>query len=417
MDLATKSEPRWGAFLIGAYLFSVPAFGYSDSASLLAIPQYIAMLLVGYAIYDILGHLRISIPGEIGLYGLMGLWAAMTFFFFPGTTAEDLEGLGTLIKVVIITLACAQVLKDERDLYIALRIFVFSVLLVYVQNSSELQQLRIVGGISERDRFAGTLANANTAAIFALTVLWAAVFLLERVRFKLAKIAIYLAPMGVSALIIYYSGSKKGLVGLALLSIFVARLFYIRQKPQGWQKTFVIAASIVLILAVGYVIYTSPFFFRMEQFLSGMANPSDINRMILATEAAEVWLTNGLTFLTGVGYGQFWKYSSLGSYAHSTPLELLANNGLIGFALFAGFLIVLWRKYLRLYKRTSEHYQKSEYFAVIVFLLIYTFFMLSSVLHESRELIPILGCLAAFGQYHLRKKELGRAGSLAEGTR
>ena len=408
MDPVFKPKPRWGAYIIGAYLFSVPAFGYSDSTGLLVIPQVAGALLVGYALYDLLGRFRITISGEVGLYGLMGLWAGVTFFFQQGATPEDLQNLGTMIKVVVTTMACAQLIKDEDDLFIALKIFVFSILFVYYQNSGELQQLRAGGYITEQDRFAGTLTNANTAAIFSLTVLWAAMFLLVRSGFQSLKVALYLLPVGLALLIIYYSGSKKGLLGLAMLALFMARLLYIRRKSSLWQKSLVIAVSIVLVIVVGYFIYTSPFFFRMEQLFGGLSNISDANRLDLAKEAAGVWLMNVRTFVMGVGYDQFWKFSSLGTYAHSTPLELLASNGLVGFSLFIGFLFLLWRKFLRLYRKTSDQDLKSLFFAVMIFLLIYSFFMLAAVLHESRELLPILGCLAAFGQYHLR---LQRAGS------
>jgi len=408
VDPVFKPKPRWGAYIIGAYLFSVPAFGYSDSTGLLVIPQVAGALLVGYALYDLLGRFRITISGEVGLYGLMGLWAGVTFFFQQGATPEDLQNLGTMIKVVVTTMACAQLIKDEDDLFIALKIFVFSILFVYYQNSGELQQLRAGGYITEQDRFAGTLTNANTAAIFSLTVLWAAMFLLVRSGFQSLKVALYLLPVGLALLIIYYSGSKKGLLGLAMLALFMARLLYIRRKSSLWQKSLVIAVSIVLVIVVGYFIYTSPFFFRMEQLFGGLSNISDANRLDLAKEAAGVWLMNVRTFVMGVGYDQFWKFSSLGTYAHSTPLELLASNGLVGFSLFIGFLFLLWRKFLRLYRKTSDQDLKSLFFAIMIFLLIYSFFMLAAVLHESRELLPILGCLAAFGQYHLR---LQRAGS------
>lgn len=411
MALTNRQKPRWGAYLIGAYLFSVPAFGYSDSGGLLIIPQVTGALLVCFALYDLLGRLRISVPGEIGLYALMGLWAGVTFFFRSGATPEDMEGLLTLAKVVLTTLACAQLIKDEEDLFIALKIFAFSVLFVYFQNSGELRWMRIMSNITEDDRFAGTLTNANTAAIYSLTVVWGTLVLLLRARFAPIKFAAYVPSLGASLLIIYYSGSKKGLMGLALMAVFVVRLLYIRQREKVWQKALIVGISIVLVLVVGYFIYTSPFFFRMQQLFSGISNASDANRLLLAKEAIGVWLTDTRTFFMGVGFGQFWKYSSLGTYAHSTPLELLASNGLVGFSLFMGFLALLWRTFLQVLRRTSDKETRSLVFAVMIFPLIYTFFMMASVLHESRELVPILGCLAAFGRYHLRRAGSGPAGA------
>ena len=398
MSSTPKSALQLGPILIGLYLFSVPSFGYSDASGLLAIPQLLGALLVGLALFDLIGGFRFTVPTEVVIYGLMGLWALLTFLPIPGTTSDDLQSVGTMVKVVATTLACAQLIKDEKGLFTALRIFVFSSVLVYVLNQGELQMLQITGAVSEQDRFAGTLTNANTAAIFSLSVLWAAVILMKRANFRLSAVALYVPSMAAAALILYYSGSKKGLIGLALLAVFAGRLLYIRRKPTAFQKALVAVLSLALIGAVGYAIYTSPFFFRMEQLFQGIANPSDANRLLLAKEAVDVWLSSVKTFFIGVGYDQYWKLNTLGSYAHSTPLELLACNGLVGFSLFMGFLVLLWRRFIRLYRQAVDPLLKSEYFGIILFLVFFSLFMLAAVLHESRELLPILGCLAAFGQ-------------------
>lgn len=413
MGALASGTPRPGAILVGIYLFSVPAFGYSDSSGLLAVPQVLGALLVGFAVLDLVGRFRIDIPVEIGLYGLLGVWAVLTFLPLAGTTADDLKSLGTLIKVVVTTLACAQLIKDEDDLFVALKIFVFSSVLVYIMNGGELQMLRATGAVTEQDRFAGTLTNANTAAILSLTVLWTALMLMRRAGFRLWAVALYFPSMAAAGLILYYSGSKKGLIGLALLGLFAGRLLTVREKPTLLQKGVMAVLTLALVASVAYAIYTSPFFFRVEQLFQGMANPSDANRLILAREAIGVWLRDVKTFFLGVGYDQYWKYSTLGSYAHSTPLELLASNGLVGFSLFAAFLVLLWRRFVRLYRKALDPYFKSEYFGVLLFLLFFSFFMLAAVLHESRELMPILGCLAAFGRSRSRLPSSADAGDLA----
>ena len=399
MDQVDRSKTTFRACLVGAYLFSVPAFAYSESLGLLIIPQIIGALLVAYAILDILGSLKIKIPYEIWLYGLMGLWAAITFIFGPRTGEWGTLSLGTLIKVATATLACAQLIKDETDLLTALKIFVFSILFFYALNRDDLQFLRVAGQITEDERFAGTLINPNFAAMFSLTVIWASVHLFLHSRKKLLKGALYLVPIGLSLLVIYYSGSKKGLIGIGLYVLFLARLLYLRQTS-FYRKVFIILASSSLIIVAGYFIYTSPFFFRIEQFIYG-GSVSDARRLELAGEAIHVWLLNWKTFIMGVGYDNFRLYSSLQAYAHSTPLELLASNGLVGFSLFMGFLGLLFRKFIYLFRHALNQELKSIFFSTLIFLSLYSFFMLAEVLHDSREMLPILGCLAAYGQYQL----------------
>jgi O-antigen ligase len=390
-----------GALLVGVYLFSVPAFAYSESLGLTIIPQITGALLVAYAIFDILiNSLRIDIPMEIALYGLFGLWGAITYFFGSTTSEWGTLSLGTLIKVAIATLASAQLIKDEADFLIALRIFIFSILFVYYQNRGELGYLRIADKIAETDRFAGTLANANTAAIFSLTIIWASILLLLYSRKGLFRGAFFLVPIGISLLIIYYSGSKKGLIGIGFFALISTRLLYLRAQS-FYRKSLVLLGSCALLIIAAYFIYTSPFFFRMEQLFYG-GSGSDINRLDLAKEAISVWLMNWKTFFTGVGHDNFRIYSSFQDYSHSTPFELLASNGIIGFCLFMGFLILLFNKFIVLYKRSLNREQKSIFFTIIIFLSLYSVFLLGAILHESRELLPILGIIAAFGQYHLR---------------
>jgi O-antigen ligase len=399
VDQTNRSKPTLGAYLVGAYLFSVPAFAFSESLGLLIIPQIIGAVLVAYALLDILGSQSIKIPREIQLYGLMGLWAVITFSF--GASTSEWRALGTLIKVVVATLACAQLIKDETDLFAALKIFVLSILFVYYQNRGDLQYLRMAGQITETDRFAGTLANANTAAMYSLTVIWASILLLLHSRKGLLRWTLLFIPVSISLLIIYYSGSKKGLIGMGLFVLFLTRLLYTRQQSSSYRKSLVILISSSLIIIAGYFIYTSPFFFRIGQLFYG-GSGSDINRLNLANEAIHVWLMNWKTFIMGVGYDNFKMYSSLQVYAHSTPFELLASNGIIGFSLFMGFLFLLFRKFVFLYRHAFNQELKSDFFATLIFLFIFSFFMLAAVMHDSRELLPILGGLAAFGQYHLR---------------
>ena len=407
MNPTVRSETTLRAYLVGAYLFSVPAFAYSESSGLLIIPQITGAVLVAYALLDILRSLKITIPGEIGLYSLMGLWAVITYLFGASPSERGTLSLGSLIKVVIVTLACAQLIKDESDFFTAMKIFVFSIILVYYQNMSDLHDLRFAGEFAETDRFAGTLANANNAAILALTIIWASILLMLRSSKSLLKRAFLFVPIGISLLIIYYSGSKKGLIGLAFFVLFLTRLLYIRVHSSFKRRILVLLASSALIILAGYFIYTSPFFFRIKQIYYG-GSGSDINRLKLAGEAIHVWLMNWKTFFLGVGYDNFRAFSSLQTYAHSTPFELLASNGIIGFSLFFGFLSILFRKFILLYRNIPDQESKSIYFSTLIFFFIYSIFMIAAVMHESRELMPIMGCLAAYGQFGLRRLGQGQ---------
>ena len=410
MEERISAKPTLAGYLVGVYLFTTASFGFSETLGLLIVPQIVAVLIVGYAVYDILARNEIRIPGEVGLYALFVLWAALTHYIGPRAAEGFTLELGTLFKVMLATLACAQLIRSDADLFVALRIFVFSVLFVYYQNRADIAFLRMAGQVTEDDRFAGTLSNANTAAIFALLIIWSAILLWLRSKKPGSWGLLYVPPITISLIIIYYSGSKKGLIGLALLVLFVTRLLYKRKAETPLRKGLVVLASAAIIIVAGYFIYRSPFFFRMQQLFAGIANVSDANRVELATEAVEVWLMNFRTFFIGVGYDNFRSYSALQTYAHSTPLELLASTGLIGCALFLGFCGLIFRKFMRLFRAASDAESKSLFFAIEIFLFIFLFFMATAVLHDSKELLPILGCLAGYGGYRLRRLAQDRPG-------
>jgi O-antigen ligase len=399
VDQTSKDKITLRAVLVGVYLFSVPAFAYSEELGLLAIPQVTGALLVAYAILDILRS-RLKIPPEIQLYGLLGLWAAMTFVFAAHTGEIPTMRLGSLVKVVVATLACAQLIKDETDLFTALKIFVFSILLVYYLNRESLQILRVADQISENDRFGGTFTSPNFAAMFSLAIIWASVVLFLHARRGWLVGGLYLVPIGIALLVIYYTGSKKGLIGVAVFVLFLTRILYMRQQSSLGGKSLILLISLSLIILSGYFILTSPFYFRMQELFYG-ESAGDIKRLELARESIGVWLMNWKTFFMGVGYENFSLFSRYQTVAHATPLELLASNGIVGCSLFLGFLILLFRKFIFLYRHALNQKSKSIFFSVLIFLFLYTFFMLTDVLSDSREMLPILGCLGAFGQYHL----------------
>jgi hypothetical protein len=308
---AVNHKPTLRAVLVGAYLFSVPAFNGLESSLLSNIPQFLGALLISYALYDIICSLRLEIPLEIGLYGLFGAWAALTFFTASRFVGSEPDSGGawtapivSLLKVVLATLACSQLIKDEDDFFTALKIFVFSIFVVFYMNRHELQYLRITDKFTDADRFAGTLLNANVAAEYSLLMIWVSLLLFLRSGRKTISGILLLSPVGISLLIIYYSGSKKGMIGFCLFVIFITRVIYQQLGQSVHKRTLAILISAALIILTSYYIQISPFFNRIELLYTGKSD-ADTNRVMLIQDAIRVWLTSGRTFFVGVGYNNF----------------------------------------------------------------------------------------------------------------
>jgi O-antigen ligase len=56
----------------------------------------------------------------------------------------------------------------------------------------------------------------------------------------------------------------------------------------------------------------------------------------------------------GVGLGQFRTLSSSGLYSHSDYIEVAANTGIIGFALYFSIYVVLWLRLNRIKRKTDD---------------------------------------------------------------
>jgi hypothetical protein len=82
-------------------------------------------------------------------------------------------------------------------------------------------------------------------------------------------------------------------------------------------------------------------------------------------------------------------------------MELLASTGLVGLSLFLGYVGLLFRKFIRLNLGAPDTESKTLYFAINILLFIFAFFMITAVVYDAKEMMPILGSLAGWGQYRL----------------
>jgi hypothetical protein len=397
IKISTHQKPTLGSYLVGAYLFSVPTFSYSPDLKLNFIPQWVGLIVVLYAIMDILRTKKLNIPNEIKLYGLFVLWLFFTFFLVGAS--NDYDSILTSVKVGLITLGCTQLIKNDQDFFNALFLYGISILFVVYLNYETLLYLRYAIRITEMDRFEGTLTNANTAAIYAISVLWVSFtfFFSEKRSFIIRAFCI---AFGCTALfIIYFSGSVKGMIGIALFAVCIAWTFYEKYENSLKKRVLVSIVGLGLVAAAFCFVYYSPFFFRLERIIlyKDMGSPGE--RVYLFKTAVEVWFGNVVSILCGIGHDNFRDYNSLRTYSHSTISEVLVSAGIFGFALyFAGFMLLLKKLYFQS-KYSMGKFQFTESFSCFFFLLILLFFNAFAVLYSSRELWPLIGIIAAYSQF------------------
>lgn len=397
--LNITEKPTVGGFLAGIYLFSVPILSYSESLGLFMIPQYIGFLLVLYAVYDLFKSKQFTRSRFALFYVLFTIFSIISYLY--SEHKEQTEPILTLVKVMIITVSITQLIKNRMDYSLCLFIFFISIFIALYLNYGEILRMRSSDSFSEEERFAGSFANANTAALYCLAVFWAGFTWLFYVRGKSLLKIIIIPGLLLALLVTLYSGSRKGLLGLGLISVGVA---WVTLKLFGTTHFRRVLIGLCILAAMAFLfkfLYHSPFFYRLQGMFEGESS-SNV-RSELFRQAIAIWSGSLKNLVMGIGINNFKFYNDYFAYSHSTISETLVSTGIIGFVLyFAGFL-VSFADYHKLYKMHNSNYQTVV--LLNLFMLFLTlFFNSTAVMFDDRLFMPFLGIISAFGL--ILKKEL-----------
>lgn len=399
------SKTTLGAYLVGLYLFSVPAFSYSPDLNLGIIPQALGFVVVIYAIFDVASRKRLNLGKDIQLYGYFAAWAVFTYLISPfAGNLEQLGTFGTLAKVAAVTMAASQLIKTRNDFFLALAIYSTSILLVAYLNYDLIQSLRNTTQIRGTDRFDGTLANANTAAMYALSIVWASLTIYFGSRFERLARNAFLLCLPISVWIIAFSGSKKGLFGIALFSAMLSWWLIKRHRKSFFKFSGALIASALLLTGTLYYVYHSPFFYRMEQLFSGSDTGSTAERYYLASTSLTLWVNDLKTFLVGVGYDNFRFHNQLHTYSHSTVTETLVTTGIIGFILYFAALYLLGKRLSIIQRHPHFRDSHAPVYMNLVFVLLFVFFSINAVMCASREFWPLVGIISSYSTILLTRQ-------------
>jgi len=273
--------------------------------------------------------------------------------------------------------------NDSLNLLISLiQIFIFSIIiyniLIFNNSSISIEIGLIIGllysifagyyfgrdyfaGFMEQ-RYAGTLENPNHYA-FMLTV--ALLLLVRRFLFfiqsekkynqyihLIIKSSIITLILIISSEVVFYSMSRQGILIVLLLLSF---LFY-----QTYRESQTIG-KIVLVCITSYISFLSlqiiqntPLVYNRLGALFTFFNPNSmfemdtslINRSKYLSDAYNLWLENPIF---GVGLHQF-KHLNQSGVSHNNFLEILVNNGIIGFISYYIFYIYIFLSYIKIKK-------------------------------------------------------------------
>jgi O-antigen ligase len=167
---------------------------------------------------------------------------------------------------------------------------------------------------------------------------------------------------------------------------------YFGRSFLGKSLLTILVLSVIAVL--GYMIITSPFFYRIiDTFEGGVAGD---NRLYLFLESLKVWNSTPKNFLIGIGLGNFIFYNPLFLYTHSTISETLVSTGIIGFLIYFSSIASVILLFIKL-RRKSQHKQKQIAELMLIFLLLILVFNAFAVMIYNRLFWPMLGIVSAYG--------------------
>jgi hypothetical protein len=246
-------------------------------------------------------------------------------------------------------------------------------------------------------RAAGLVGNANSLAFFAITSLLACLCFFFAFRSAFVKF-MALALMPVMCMMVAASGSRKGLLGLALVAAGVY-VFHLRRTGQMHGALYRVGAFFVgVLVAIGAVYYisTTPFFSRLEESMSTVSQLQHESRYHYFINAMQATAEHPILGLGLQGFTMAGLSGFAGHYSHSTIAESLSCTGIPGFILVYWSLVSMF--YL-VYRTRKLHLERADLAVVnmcYLFIIFFILFGIAAVTLSDRLAWPLIGAFCGY---------------------
>lgn len=332
-------------FILTVYVFSTIIFNNSNYLFLL---YFTNVLLLSYYILLILNRTKginnIYYDKVLILYFIFSLFCLSSSFWSPNFEISFKHSLTMLLLSINMFLIynSMQILKSATPIFngIILAILVNFVLLLFGNHNA----------LFDNGAFTGTLDQSNTMSLVLLFSIFVSLYYINTTGKNSYKI-INLINIGISSYLILLTVSKKGLLGLSLMLIIQAYIFF--KKDKFLLRTFMtmkffIPLLIFLIYFIDFENLVKVFENSMHRFIlfieymntgvSGKEGSTE-ERIHFLYLAQEMFFNN---IFIGEGIRSF--VITYGTYSHNNYMELLANVGVVGFGIFYSIYVILLKR-------------------------------------------------------------------------
>jgi O-antigen ligase len=360
------------ACLIATATLTVGTFGQSlgDAGGISVTPADVFYVgLVGWWLRDVIGRAQQDYPDtrpriEFGQFaaGLFFAYTALTFVHMavvePGALENSLLSWLRFVQSASIAFFAASVIKTSREVKIVMASIVVAGIIAIV--------VALFGGSDLLSARSGGAVGPQPIGLFSGFILLTAIFgaLTTDARYRIG-----LALIGLVGLVIAKSVASFVATGVAIA--FGAALIASARGPQRLTRVAV-AAGVAAV-----VVFAAVQLFRPEVTpgSEGFRNSSASHRILVISAGVEIFQQNPVI---GVGWRQSSNPEVIGdrdivtdvrrrfpaarpvhypditpTSVHNTYVQILADLGSIGFALFAGLIVVLGARTRSLLRRLA----------------------------------------------------------------
>lgn len=340
------------SFSLAFYLIMSIGFGIGDFSALSSISLYL-FLVVSMVVFIRQKQVKMN----YFLYSLL-LFLFVLFIgalYSPTPDEQILEIVYDYFTMFIICFCIFQYISSDKDIAFIINAMlvgtvVMSLYTYSLYGSAFWSMLRGNSIASENNifRISGGRTGSGNANVLgtrnAIGFVVSIFFLFFNHKERKRKSTVLYSISAIICLIMAFASGSKKTIFIIILGVIFVVIIASENTQNGIKKIKYILGSILALGMIIYLIFTAPIFSgiasRIRTFIdfifgSGDGGVSEVARSSLIETGVQVWLQNFFW-----GRGTYASYTYFGVYCHNNFVEILMNNGILGFALFySGFVV------------------------------------------------------------------------------
>ncbi len=313
---------------IALYLFLLIIFE-SQTSSLARLASLGLYICLGFCGVYILSQKKIKLSWITVALLVFGVLLSISILYTKASATTVNTYIYRYWTSIVLIFFIANVPDSPRDLHFLINVLIVSaaILALYMYVFYGWDYL-----VSAEERLDDAFGNQNNTAV---RCAFAIIFSVYKITTqKGIRRFLWLIPAAICLPAVMFLASRKSIL---MIGVGLFTLFFAYSKNKNIAKK---ALLIVLVLAVlWYLINNVPAFsvikdrfdemFAFFEGNKGDANEGDLNRQAYIQKSIAAFLESPI-----IGKGFYYSQYLLGVYSHNNFIELLMNNGVIGFATY-----------------------------------------------------------------------------------